>query len=248
MIIYPSIELQNGRCVSLHRGNIDEPQIWHIDPLAKAKSYVEDGAEWISLTDLDGVTQSNRNNNDISLDIIQHSGASVQMGGGFRSIHQISDWIDKGAARIVVGTLAVLQPRVVQQAAKMYPDQIVVAVDVFKGRVMSDGWRHSSAITPQAFVETFANDPLAAMIVSDIDADLDEAEDSLALITEMAGLSKAPVIARGICRTLDDLSRLHYVPHVAGAIIDRPLYDRSIDLAEAVALAQPDTERPAPFI
>jgi phosphoribosylformimino-5-aminoimidazole carboxamide ribotide isomerase len=248
MIIYPSIELQKGRCVSLHRGNIDEPQIWHVDPLAKAKSYVEAGASWISLTDLDGITQRNRNNNDISLDIILHSGASVQMGGGFCSIHQISDWIDKGAARIVVSTLAVLQPRIVQQAAKMYPDQIVVAVDVFRGSVMSDGWRHSSAITPQAFVETFANDPLAAIIVTDIDADLGEAEDSLALITALAGLSNAPVIARGLSRTMDDLSRLHYVPHVAGAIIDRPLFDKSIDLAEAITMTQPATEPPAPFI
>lgn len=246
MIIYPTIELQNGHCVSLNRGRIDEPQIWHVDPVEKAHGFAEAGAEWIHVTDFDGIA-GGAGNNEILQGIIDHSGAPVQLGGGFRSIHQITDWIERGAARIVVGTLAILQPNVVKEAAKRFPDQIVVAVDVFKGKIMSDGWRVPSAIEPQSFIETFEKDPLAGIIVTDIDADLEEAEDSLALVTQLAGVAKAPVIASGLSRSLDDLSRLKYVPYISGAIIGRALFDHSVDLAEALALAKPEPEQIAAF-
>lgn len=246
MIISPSIELQNGRCVSLHRGRIDEPHIWHVDPLETAKAYATTGAEWIHLTDFDAIAGDERNT-DLIQDIIHHCGTSVQLGGGFRSLHRISEWIDRGAGRIVIGTLAVMAPNLIKQAAKLYPDQIVIAVDVFKGKVMSDGWRKPSAIEPETFIKTFAKDPLAAIIVTDIDADLEEADDSLALVTQLADIATAPVIARGISKSMDDLARLKYVPHVAGAIIGRALFDHSVDLGEALELAN-QPEQTAAFV
>ncbi|MFT4716205.1 MAG: phosphoribosylformimino-5-aminoimidazole carboxamide ribotide isomerase [Paracoccaceae bacterium] len=247
MIIYPTIELQNGSCVSLHRGRLDEPHVWHVDPLEKARKFAEAGAEWLAITDFDAMIGDDRNSDMIEA-IINQSGLSIQLGGGFRSIGQITDWIDRGASRVVVGTVAVMAPDLVKQAAKMYPDQIVIAVDVFKGSVMSDGWQNPSAITPQDFIRTFEKDPIAAIVVSDIDASLDEAEDSLALVTELAGIAKAPVIARGLSRSLDDLARLKYVPHISGAIISRALFDHSIDLADAMALAAEVPEEIAEFI
>lgn len=247
MIIYPTIELQNGSCVSLFRGRLDEPHIWHVNPVEKARSFAQAGAEWVTVTDFDAMGGDDRNAGLID-DIIAQSGASVQLGGGFRSVARISEWIDRGAGRVVVGTLAVIAPNLVKQAAKLYPDQIVISVDVFNGSVMSDGWRNPSAITPQDFVRTFENDPIAAIIVSDIDADLDESDDSLALVTELAGIAKAPVIARGLARTVDDLARLKYVPHVSGAIISRALFEQSIDLGEAIELAAEAPGETAGFI
>lgn len=246
MIVYPAIELLNGRCVSLNRGRIDEPSIWHVDPLEKAKSFAEAGAEWIHLTDLDGV-QGNDRNADLVQSIIDHCETAVQLGGGFRSARQISEWIERGAGRIVVGTLAILQPDIVKQAAKLNPDQIVISVDVFQGSVMSDGWRKPSAITPEDFIRTYERDPLAAIIVTDIDANLGDTDDSLALVTKLAGIAKAPVIARGLARSLDDLSRLKYVPRVAGAIVGRALFDHSIELSDALALAKQPREETASF-
>ena len=236
MIISPSIELQNGRCVSLNRGRIDEPHIWHVDPLETAKKYAESGAEWIHLTDFDAIAGDDCNT-DLVQDIIQHSGTSIQLGGGFRSLQGISEWIDRGASRIVIGTLAVIAPDVAKQAAKLYPDQIVIAVDVFEGRLMCDGWRKPSAIDPETFIKTFAKDPLAAIIVTDIDADIEESENSLALVTKLAAISTAPVYARGLSHSIDDIARLKYVPHIAGAIIGRTLFDHSVDLNDAIALA-----------
>lgn len=247
MIIYPTIELQNGRCVSLHRGRLEEPQIWNVDPLATAESYAKAGADWIHVTDFDGISGENRSTRMVEA-IITQAGTPVQLGGGFRSIHQIADWIDRGAGRIVVSTLAVLQPHVVKQAAKQFPDQIVVAVDVFRGKVMSHGWREQSAFDPQDFVKTFADTALAAMIVSDIDADIRDAENSLALVTGLAETANAPVIARGMIHTLDDLSRLKFVPGVSGAMVGRALFDGSLDLPELLDLARSNTGRTAEFI
>ena len=247
MIVYPLIELQGGRCVSLYRGRLDAPHIWHVDPVEKARKFHEAGAEWLHITDFDAIAGDDRNR-DLVDEIIRSSGLQVQLGGGIRSLQAMSEAIERGAARVVVGTLAVLAPDLVKEAAKFHPDQIVLAVDVYRGRVLSDGWRTPSAFDPASFIAQFQSDPLAAIVVTDIDADLEEAEDSLALVTELAGLSRAPVIACGLARTPDDVSRLRYVPHVAGTIIGRALFDQSIDLEDALQIAGTPTERVAAFI
>ncbi|TBX29108.1 HisA/HisF-related TIM barrel protein [Nioella sediminis] len=242
MMIYPTIELQNGRCVSLHRGRIEEPQIWHVDPIAKAKGFAADGAEWMHVTDLDWVIGGDGNASIIE-EIILHSGIPVQLGGGFRSLESIAKWIDKGAGRIVVSSLAAQNPDIVKQAAKRFPDQIVVAVDVFQGQLMTNGWRDTAAITPADFMSAFDDDPLAAFIVTDIDSDIEDSDGSLGVISQLADGARAPVIARGLSRSLDDIARLKYVPHISGAIIGRALFDKSIELSDALAVAN---ARPGP--
>ncbi|MDD9923345.1 MAG: 1-(5-phosphoribosyl)-5-[(5-phosphoribosylamino)methylideneamino] imidazole-4-carboxamide isomerase [Boseongicola sp.] len=247
MIIYPTIELMNGHCVSLVRGRIDEPQIWHVDPIEKAMEFAAAGAEWVHITDFDAIggTEGNR---DLVDEIIKRAGTPIQLGGGFRSMHAIEDGVERGAGRIVLGTVALAQPDLVKHAAKLFPDQIVLAIDVYKGRVMSHGWRQTSAFTPEEFLKTFEDDPLAAIIVTDIDADLDEADDALALTTRLAGLAKAPVISSGLVRSLDDISRLKFVPRVSGAIVGRAIFNRSVDVGEALALALEPTGAVAEFI
>lgn len=243
MMIYPTIELQNGRCVSLNRGRLEEPQIWHVDPVAKAKSFAEDGAEWLHLTDFDWVVGDN-GSQEIVKEVIRQAGISVQLGGGFRSLEAISSWIEMGVGRIVVSSLAVHNPAIVKQAAKLFPDQIVLAVDVYKGGLMSDGWRSTAAIQPADFIAEFAEDPLAAILITDIDADISDSDGSLGLISQLADGARAPVIARGLSRSLDDIARLKYVPHIAGAIIGRALFDKSIELTDALAVAN---ARPGPI-
>lgn len=242
MMIYPTIELQNGRCVSLHRGRIEEPQIWHVDPIAKAKGFAADGAEWLHVTDLDWVVGGDGNAAIIE-DIILQSGIPVQLGGGFRSLDAIANWIDKGAGRIVVSSLAAQNPDIVKQAARRFPDQIVVAVDVFQGQLMTNGWRDTAAITPADFMAAFEEDPLAAFIVTDIDADIEDSDGSLGVISHLADGARAPVIARGLSRSLDDIARLKYVQHISGAIIGRALFDKTIALSDALAVAN---ARPGP--
>jgi phosphoribosylformimino-5-aminoimidazole carboxamide ribotide isomerase len=116
MRLYPAIELQQGRCVSLHRGRLEAPHIWHVDPVARARDYAADGAEWLHVTDLDAVT-GEADNADLIEEIIRAAGIPVQLGGGIRSLERIEHWMDRGAGRVVVGTLAVTRPDLVKQAA-----------------------------------------------------------------------------------------------------------------------------------
>lgn len=247
MILYPLIELLDGRCVSLFRGRLEEPQIWHVDPVAKASEFAQTGAEWIHVTDFDALQGDDRNDG-LMRDIIRSTSASIQIGGGFRSMKRIEEWIDYGAGRVVVGTLAVQQPDLVKEAARNFPGQIVVAIDVYQGFVAGEGWRTAGAIEPSSLLHAFADDPLASFIVTDIDADLEETEDSLALIAKLAAQTKTPVIGRGLTRSLDDLSRMKYVPHLDGALVGRALFDRTIDLTEALGIVKPEAEEHAKFI
>jgi len=247
MIIYPTIELQNGRCVSLFRGRLEEANIWHVDPVEKAVSFAEAGASWLAITDFDAV-ENGPWQVDLISEIIRTCGIPVQLGGGFRSLDGVSQWIDRGVGRVVIGTAAVLSPKLLKAAAKLHPDQIVLAVDVFRGKVVTNGWRRPSLYHPADFLRNFESDPLAAVIVTDIDANVEDAEDALALVTDLAGRTPHPVIARGLARSLDDISRLRYVPNIAGAIVGNALFDRSIDLGEALAVCEERAEAMAPFI
>lgn len=247
MIIYPTIELQNGRCVSLPRGNMAEASIWHVDPVAKAKEFAHSGAEWIHVTDFDAVAGKNTNR-DLVLRIVREGGLPVQLGGGFRSRDRIEEWIDHGAGRIVVGTLAAQNPHMVKELAERHADQIVLAVDVWKGHVMIEGWKAQSAYSAEGFIKAFAGTPFAAIIVTDIAADIEGADASLGMIEGIARSTKVPVIASGIVKTLDDISRLRLLGDVAGALVGRALFNRTVDLHEALREARPERGKVAAFM
>lgn len=247
MILYPTIEIQNGRCVSLPRGRIEEPSIWHVDPVAKAQEFAHLGAEWMHVTDFDAMHGSNQNH-DLILKIIRGAGIPVQLGGGFRSRDRIEEWIDLGAGRIVVGTLAAQNPHLVKELAEHHPDQIVLAVDIWQGHVMIEGWKTKSAYTPEAFIAAFEGTPFAAIIVTDIDYDLQEKDAALGVVSAIAEKSKVPVIASGIVRMLDDISRLRLLGEVSGAIVGRALFNKTLDLKEALKEARPDRSHVAEFI
>ncbi len=247
MILYPTIELQNGRCVSLNRGNLDEPMIWHVDPVEKAREFAAAGAEWMQVTDFDAIVGDDQNA-DLIAEIIRAAGIPVQVAGGIRTIERAEDWISKGAGRVVTGTMAAMEPDTVKALAKRHPDQVVLAVDVWENRVMTEGWKKSSALAPAAFIAAFDGVPLAATLITDIGGDLAEQEASLSLITSLAEASRTPVIASGLLRTLDDISRLKYLGTIDGAVVGRALFRKTIDLAEALTLARPSQEKTAEFI
>lgn len=187
MLIYPTIELQNSKPVSLYRGNLDEPQIWHVNPLEKALEFARAGAEWIHITDFDAIADQGNSNNDLIENMIAEVPASFQVGGGIRSMQRIEEWIEAGAGRVVLGTVATLNPDLVKEAAKFFPDQIVLAVDVIDGHIASHGWKEKTAYLAEDFIRLFEEDPLAGIVVSDINVDLDLNEDSLGLIAPCSG-------------------------------------------------------------
>ncbi|CUI01019.1 1-(5-phosphoribosyl)-5-[(5-phosphoribosylamino)methylideneamino]imidazole-4-carboxamide isomerase [Leisingera aquaemixtae] len=246
MMIYPTMEIQNGRCVSLEKGRLDEPQIWHVDPVETAKGFAAAGAEWMHLTDFSAI-EGDHSNEALILDIIRGAGVPVQLGGGMRSREQVESWIDKGAGRIVIGTLAARDPHLVRELAEHHPDQIVLAVDIWQGQVMTDGWRKSGAFTPEAYLEAFAGAPFAGIIITDIDSDVADTEAQMGLISHLASTVKLPVIANGVVRNSDDVSRLKYIPNIAGAMVGRALFRKTLSVEEALAVARPEPEPVAEF-
>ena len=246
MIIYPTLELHNGKCVSLTRGRLAEPVIWHRDPVETACGFAAAGAEWMHVTDINALA-GDGNNNDLLEEIIRAVHIPVQLGGGFRSRESVETWIDKGAGRIVIGTMAAHDPQLVKELAKRHPDQIVLAVDVWQGQMMTDGWRAPSVFSPQDFIAEFESTPLAGIIVTDIDAHIEDGDGSLGVISGLASATRHQVIARGTVFGIDDVARLKYVPNIAGTLIGRALMSKDVDLAEALAMARPTPEPTAGF-
>ncbi len=246
MMIYPTMELQNGRCVTLDKGRLEDAMIWHVDPVETARGWSAAGAEWMQLTDFDAI-EGRDTNSELIEEIIRSSEMSVQLAGGMRTREHVEHWINKGAGRIVIGTLAAWDPQLVKELAKLYPDQIVLAVDVWQGQVMTEGWRSQSAFTPEAFIEAFSDTPFAAILVTDIDSDMEDVEAQLGLISGLAEKSRTPIIASGVVRTSDDISRLAYISNISGAIVGRALFRKSVDLSEALEVAQSAHEPIAEF-
>jgi phosphoribosylformimino-5-aminoimidazole carboxamide ribotide isomerase len=246
MIIYPTLELLDGKCVSLRRGCLDDPVIWHVDPVETARGFAAAGAEWMHVTDINWL-RGDGGNEDLVREIIRAAGIPVQLGGGFRTRDAVTRWIDHGAGRIVLGTLALQDPGAVKELAKYHPDQIVVAVDVFQGHLMTSGWQTRSVFGADDFVRAFDGVPLAGLIVTDIDADIEDSDGSLGVISGLAAQTRQQVIARGTVRSLDDVARLRYTPDIAGTLIGRALMAKDVDLAEAVRIARTPIGKVAEF-
>ncbi len=246
MIIYPTLEILNGKCVSLTRGRLEEPIIWHVDPVETAQGFAAAGAEWMHVTDMNALL-GDGDNDALIEEIIRAARIPVQLGGGFRARERVEHWIDRGAGRIVIGTMAAHDPDLVKELAKRHPDQIVLAIDIFQGQMMTDGWRSYSAFSPETFLEAFETTPLAGVIVTDIDSDIEDQDGHLGVISGLAAKTRHQVTARGTVRTVDDIARLKYVYNIAGTLIGRALLAKDVDLRQALELAQPQPELTADF-
>jgi phosphoribosylformimino-5-aminoimidazole carboxamide ribotide isomerase len=247
MEIIPVIEIQNNTCVSLRRGNMDDAMMWHVDPVEKAREFARDGASWMQVTDFDALVGDHKNV-DLVESIIRGAGIPVQLGGGLHSEEKINYWMDRGVGRIIIGSAAVKWPDFVKDMAKKYPDQIVLSIDVFKDKVMTNGWRDESAFTPSEFLKGFQGTPFAAVMCTDIDTDIGDGDGAAGMISGLARDTDTPVIASGIVRTLDDVSRLNYAGNISALTVGRALFNKTVDLAEAIETVKPQSEPIAEFI
>lgn len=247
MQIIPTLELLDGRCVTLRKGRLDDPALWHVDPVETACGFAQAGAPLIRITDFDAI-KGGTGNDALIAEIIRKAGAAVQVAGGVRSVERARHWFDTGAAQVVVGTLAVMHPDSLVELAKFHPDMVMLNLDIWQGKLMTHGWGTASALDPAAFIRAFDSAPLAGIIVTDIDSDIDEVDAQLGLISGLAAEARFPVIASGVVETLDDISRLKFVPNIAGAVVGRALMNRSFTLEEALALAGSRTESVAEFL
>ncbi len=245
MIIYPDIEIQDSKCVNLLRGQMDKPTVYDITPMQAAKKFIADGAEWLHIVDLDAVSAGGGDGNSALIcEIINAVQVPVQVAGGIRNAQSVDWWIERGAARVVIGTAAVKDPSIVHEACAQHPGKVVISVDARDGKVLVEGWRETTAFTPLEFARQFETTDVAGIIFTDIDRDEDLPESSLAATTEMATELIVPVISSGTVKSLDDVSTLRYLPNIAGAISGRALFEKTMTLPEAIAVARAQDKVP----
>ena len=236
MILYPAIDLKDGQCVRLLRGDMQAATVFGDDPAAQAGAFADAGAEWLHLVDLNGAFAGRPVNAPAVEAILGAVSVPVQLGGGIRDMATIEGWLARGVARVILGTVAVEQPELVRQAARAFPGAVAVGIDARAGRVATRGWAEETQVMATDLARSFADDGVAAIIYPDIDRDGAMAGPNIPATEALARAVGIPVIASGGVSSLADLRALRDTGVVAGAISGRALYDGAIDLAQALTL------------
>jgi phosphoribosylformimino-5-aminoimidazole carboxamide ribotide isomerase len=235
MILYPAIDLKDGQCVRLLRGEMSRATVFNDDPAAQARRFVAAGCRHLHVVDLDGAFAGKPMNAAAVAAIVAAAGVPVQLGGGIRDRATIDAWLAKGVARVILGTAALTNPDLVREACRAYPGRIVVGIDARAGRVAVEGWAKESARDALDLALAFEDAGVEAIVYTDIDRDGALTGVNVEATAALARALSTPVIASGGVASLDDLRALkaHEGDGVAGVICGRSLYDGRIDLAAA---------------
>jgi len=239
VILYPAIDLKEGRCVRLLRGEMSAATVFNEDPAAQAKSFADAGCRWLHLVDLDGAFAGKPVNAASVEAILKEVRVPAQLGGGIRDLPTIEAWLGKGIARIILGTAALTNPDLVREGCRKFPGKVAVGIDARGGKVAVEGWAKTSEMTALDLARRVEDAGAAAIIFTDIDRDGALAGVNVAATAALAQALKTPVIASGGVAALDDIAalRAHESDGIAGAILGRALYDGRVDLKAALAMA-----------
>ncbi len=241
MILFPAIDLKDGQCVRLFKGDMDQVTVFNDSPVDQAREFQKAGCEWLHLVDLNGAFAARPVNGDAVDDILAGIDIPVQLGGGIRDIKTIESWLTKGIKRVILGTVALRHPEIVITAAKEFPGQVAVGIDARGGMVAVEGWAETSDMSAIDLGRKFEDAGVAAIIYTDIDRDGTMAGVNVAGTVDLARRLSIPVIASGGLSCLDDLKKLKSAADQAnvaleGAISGRALYDGRLDIARAITL------------
>ncbi len=234
VIVYPAIDLKEGACVRLRRGEMAEATVFNKDPADQARRFAQAGAAWLHLVDLDGAFAGKPMNRAAVQAILAAVDIPCQLGGGIRDHHTIESWLGAGIARVILGTAALKNPALVREACRLYPGRIAIGIDAKGGKVAVEGWAETSEIGVLDLARRFADAGVAALIFTDVDRDGLLEGANIAATAALAEALPIPVIASGGVSGLADLDALRKT-RVAGVIVGRALYDGGLDLAQAIA-------------
>lgn len=239
MILYPAIDLKDGQCVRLLRGDMAAATVFGDDPAAQALAFQGAGCAWLHLVDLNGAFAGAPVNGAAVEAILQAVKVPAQLGGGIRDMATIEMWLAKGLARVILGTVAVENPDLVRRAARAFPGQIAVGIDARQGFVATKGWATETTIQATDLARSFEDAGVAALIYTDIDRDGAMQGPNIAATAALARAVSIPVIASGGVASMADLIALRATGVIAGAISGRALYDGAIDLGAALKSLNP---------
>jgi phosphoribosylformimino-5-aminoimidazole carboxamide ribotide isomerase len=236
--LYPAIDLKDGACVRLLRGEMDAATVFNTDPADQAAAFAAMGFTHLHVVDLNGAFEGKPVNRDAVAGILKATSAPVQLGGGIRTRAQIDAWLEAGISRVILGTVALRDPELVKTAARALPGRIVVGVDAKEGMVAVEGWAETSNMRATDLAKAFEGYGVAAIVATDIGRDGLKTGVNVPFTADLANAVTIPVIASGGVRSVEDirLLRASGAP-IAGTILGRALYDGDIDAGEAVRAA-----------
>lgn len=242
MILFPAIDLKDGQCVRLVKGDMQQATVFNPDPADQARRFAESGAEWLHLVDLNGAFAGKPVNAAAVEAILKNVTIPVQLGGGIRDLARIEDWLQRGIARIILGTAALKNPALVREACRKFPGRIAVGIDAKGGKVAVEGWAETSDVAAHDLARKFEDAGVAVLVFTDIDRDGLLQGVNLESTAALARSVSVPVIASGGVSSLADIEALlkiapstrTYGGGLIGVISGRALYDGSLDLAAAL--------------
>lgn len=238
MILFPAIDLKDGKCVRLKLGDMAQATVYNEDPAAQALAFEQQGFQWLHVVDLNGAFEGQSVNGVAVESILRTTENPVQLGGGIRTLAQIENWLAKGLARVILGTVAVRDPDLVKQACRKFPGKIAVGIDAKGGKVAVEGWAEASTLGVIELAKKFEGAGVTAIIYTDIDRDGILTGINWDSTLALADAVSIPVIASGGLASLDDIRRMMRpdARKLAGAITGRALYDGRINAAEALSI------------
>ncbi len=240
MILFPAIDLKDGACVRLFKGDMDKATVYNADPADQARAFEKAGFKWLHLVDLNGAIKGKPINEAAVASILAAIKLPVQLGGGIRDLATIQRWIDAGITRVILGTIALNDPELVKTACKQFPGRIVVGIDAREGYVAVEGWAKTSRVKALDLALRFEDCGVAAIVFTDIDRDGVMTGVNLESTVDLAFALTTPIIASGGVSSLSDLEEIkrHEGSGIEGVISGRALYDGRINVGAALKLME----------
>ncbi|TDL32544.1 1-(5-phosphoribosyl)-5-[(5-phosphoribosylamino)methylideneamino]imidazole-4-carboxamide isomerase [Jeotgalibacillus sp. S-D1] len=235
-MIYPAIDMRDGKCVRLTQGDYNQETIYGDSPFDMAKQFVDEGAEWIHMVDLDGAKDGKRINDEYVLRVVNELPAKVQVGGGIRTEEDVVHYLNQGVDRVIIGSLAVTNPELVKEWLAKYGDRIAIGLDAKDGYVATHGWIETSTLRAVDLGKELADAGAKTFIFTDIATDGMLTGPNVDAVIELAEATGAEIIASGGVSSLEDLRILQAVSGsgVTGAIVGKAIYTNKFTVKEAV--------------
>ena len=230
MIIFPAIDLKDGKCVRLYKGDFNKTTIFNLSPFNQALEFEKKGFTHLHLVDLDGALKGRSKNKKIIIKIIKNTHLNVQLGGGIRTLKQISFWIKNGVSTVVVGTMAIQNPELLKKACDLFPGQIAVAVDVRNNFLAMKGWVKQTKIKLMEFLKKFEDLGVSRIIYTDINRDGTKQGVDFTQLKKIINKVHIPLVVSGGISNLKNVKKLYEAKIFEGVIIGRAIYDKSISL------------------
>ncbi len=233
MILFPAIDLSDGKVVRLKRGKMEEKTVFNNNPLKQAMIFELKGAKWIHVVDLDGAFSGKSENSDEIKRIVKKTKVKIQLGGGVRDLNAISYWLELGVSRLVLGTAAIRNPSFAEEASRKFPGKIAISLDINNNKILTDGWKVEEQYSISYYLKKFSSIRLSAIIFTDITRDGVMKGPNINQIKNLSKETNIPLIASGGVSSLKDLEKIDKTG-ISGVIVGRAIYQEIFDLKDAL--------------